>query len=173
MPLTQTHKYDLFAGTCICDKLYSVKYESNEMKKWQLDFINKLATAPGMGDLPPTTVRVLAWLMVADDPKKTADDIQTELDVSSGSVSMALNTLHYLGLVERIPTKGSRKLYYRAAEDMTTHLIDRHVATVRQLGNLSEQALKHNPHNTRLKATQSSSRRLLGIFRKYQDKEGA
>jgi DNA-binding transcriptional regulator GbsR (MarR family) len=141
------------------------------MKDWQTEYINKLASTPVMADLPPTTVRVLAWLIVAETPEKTSEDIQTELNMSSGSVSMALNTLHYFHLVERIPTKGSRKLYYRAVEDMTAHLVDRHLASVKQLDALAEQALKYNPQNTRLKASQVSSRRLLRLFRRFQDKE--
>ncbi len=117
-----------------------------------------------MIDVPPSTLRVLSWLLVAPQAKQSAEEIQRELDMSSGAVSMALNTLHYLGLIERISAKGSRKLWYRAVEDMAGLLVERQVASFRKLHQAAEEALAHNPGNTRLRKTKMNSGRVIDLL---------
>lgn len=131
----------------------------------QKELVEKLSSSFSIGDVPPSTLRVLAWLLVAHAPEQSAETIQKELDMSSGSVSMALNTLHYLGLIERTSVPGSRRLRYRVAEDMTALLAERQAASFRRLNEVTHEALKQNPNNTRLRAAKASSGRLIDLFR--------
>jgi DNA-binding transcriptional regulator GbsR (MarR family) len=77
--------------------------------------------------------------------------------------------LHYLGLIEKVPTQGSRKLLYRASSDSAARLLQAQAETTRKLAQISEAALKHAPKNKQLHAAQKLSTQLLRAFKNMRE----
>lgn len=63
--------------------------------------------------LPRMPGRILGWLLVCEPPHQSAEDLAAALQVSRGSISMAMQMLQTAGAVERYPVPGSRRTYYR------------------------------------------------------------
>lgn len=63
--------------------------------------------------LPRMGGRILGWLLVCDPPHQSADQLAAVLQVSRGSISMAMQMALRSGAVERYSVPGSRKTYYR------------------------------------------------------------
>ncbi|MEQ7010254.1 MarR family transcriptional regulator [Actinopolymorpha sp. B17G11] len=74
----------------------------------------------GVG-LPRMPGRVLGWLLVCDPPHQSADELAAALQVSSGSISMAVQMLVRAGAVERYAKPGSRRTYYRLRPGFWLH----------------------------------------------------
>ncbi|MGH3490415.1 MAG: GbsR/MarR family transcriptional regulator [Actinopolymorphaceae bacterium] len=65
--------------------------------------------------------RVLGWLLVCDPPHQSASELAAALQVSSGSISMAVQMLVRAGAVERYAQPGSRRTYYRLRPGFWLH----------------------------------------------------
>ncbi|MER7439841.1 GbsR/MarR family transcriptional regulator [Micromonospora avicenniae] len=82
-------------------------------------FIEHFAlTFSDMG-VPRMPSRVLAALMVAEEPGLTAAQISERLGVSPAAVSGAVRYLIHVGMAVREPAPGSRRDLYKAAESTT------------------------------------------------------
>ncbi|MFC0507618.1 GbsR/MarR family transcriptional regulator [Micromonospora costi] len=69
--------------------------------------------------VPRMPARVLAALMVAEQPGMTAAQISEWLRVSPAAVSGAVRYLIHVGMAVREPAPGSRRDLYKAAESST------------------------------------------------------
>lgn len=74
--------------------------------------------------------RVLAAFLFTDKPSLTAGDLSEELEASAGSVSGAIKTLMQMGLIERVPVRGSRREHYRMRDRAWTTLYSRQHAPI-------------------------------------------
>lgn len=63
--------------------------------------------------LPRIPGRILGWLLICEPPHQSAEDLATALDISRGSVSMAMKMLLRNNAVERCTVPGSRRTHYR------------------------------------------------------------
>lgn len=73
----------------------------------------KLALKLSHGGLQKMTARVLSTLLFTEQEAITMGEIATQLGASAGSVSTAIKTLSGVGLIERVPSPGSRREHYR------------------------------------------------------------
>ncbi|MFF4876962.1 MULTISPECIES: MarR family transcriptional regulator [unclassified Micromonospora] len=69
--------------------------------------------------VPRMPSRVLAALLVAEEPGLTAAQISERLGVSPAAVSGAVRYLIHVGMAVREPAPGSRRDLYKAAESRT------------------------------------------------------
>jgi DNA-binding transcriptional regulator GbsR (MarR family) len=67
--------------------------------------------------VPPTTARVLGWLLSQKEPQ-TAEELVDGLAMSRGAVSMACRELRDWGLIHAETVAGSRQLAYRPETDL-------------------------------------------------------
>ncbi len=74
--------------------------------------------------------RVLAAFLFTDEPSLTAGDLSEGLEASAGSVSGAIKTLMQMGLIERVPVRGSRREHYRMRDRAWTTLYGRQHAPI-------------------------------------------
>ena len=84
------------------------------------DFVERFALVLSDMGLQRMAARVLALFVCSDAPSLTGPDIADRLAVSPAAVSGAIHLLTQAGLVERVPTPGSRRDHYRLAGDTWT-----------------------------------------------------
>jgi DNA-binding MarR family transcriptional regulator len=80
---------------------------------WRLRFVEDMGGLTLIAGLPRAVMRVLGWMIVSEPREQTAGDIQTELNLSAGSVSAAVRELCDVGMLERIARPGDRRIHYR------------------------------------------------------------
>jgi DNA-binding transcriptional regulator GbsR (MarR family) len=93
-------------------------------------FIERLGLATEAEGLPRTAGRILAYLLVRDQPT-SADDLIEFLQISRGGVSGNTRLLETLGMVERVSKPGDRRDYYQVAPDPYGRLIQGQVERMR------------------------------------------
>jgi DNA-binding transcriptional regulator GbsR (MarR family) len=59
------------------------------------------------------TARVLGALVFTRQQTMTAADLAEQLSISSGAISTAVRQLQPLGMIERVPSPGSRRDHFR------------------------------------------------------------
>ena len=75
--------------------------------------VEEIGVAFDKTGLAPMIGRVLGFLLLADPPYQTFYAIQEFLGASKSSISHALNTLMFKGIVEYITFSGDRKRYFK------------------------------------------------------------
>lgn len=87
--------------------------------------------------LPRMEGRVLGWLMICHPPQQSAEELAEALGASRGAISMATRLLQRAGAVERVPTPGSRRHYYRLRPGMWRQDIDKRVEEAARVRDMS------------------------------------
>lgn len=75
--------------------------------------VEEIGVAFDKTGLAPMIGRVLGFLLLADPPHQTFYAIQEFLGASKSSISHALNSLMFKGIVEYITFSGDRKRYFK------------------------------------------------------------
>ena len=130
------------------------------------EFIERLGEVGyGMG-LPRTMSRLLGWLVVCDPPHQTAQQGQTVLQLSAGSVSTGFGELTRAGLVERLHFPGERRTYYRIRPDGWGQLLAAQVRMFAEILLIANQAVAaaSDEVDDRLREAQSFYARCEGAF---------
>jgi DNA-binding transcriptional regulator GbsR (MarR family) len=81
------------------------------------EFVEHLALVFTDRGFPRMPSRVLITLMAADEEALTAAELAERLDVSPAAISGAVRYLIHVGLLQRVPTPGSRRDRYRLPAD--------------------------------------------------------
>jgi DNA-binding MarR family transcriptional regulator len=81
------------------------------------DQAEQLALVLSSHGLQRMTARVLASLLFTEQPTTTMGELADHLQASAGAISGALKMLTSVGLVERVPSPGSRRAHYRLRDD--------------------------------------------------------
>jgi DNA-binding transcriptional regulator GbsR (MarR family) len=115
------------------------------MAAWQFEFLDRVGAWADVSGLPPSFVRVFAWLVVCDPPEQSVDDLRDALGLSPGAISMATTSLARTGLVERIATRGDRRLRYRMHAEGWERLVRLRLEATTQIRRAAEDALAHVP----------------------------
>ncbi|MDF5755173.1 helix-turn-helix domain-containing protein [Spongiactinospora sp. TRM90649] len=84
-------------------------------EQWQA--AERLALTLIEGGLQRMAARTLAVFLFTEQDGVTAGEIATRLEASAGSVSGAIKSLLTVGLIERLPSPGSRREHYRLRDD--------------------------------------------------------
>ncbi|MBI3136231.1 MAG: MarR family transcriptional regulator [Bacteroidetes bacterium] len=79
----------------------------------QKTLIEKMGMAYEQSGFSPVPARLLALLMVAEDPDLTFDQLQATLGISKSATSNSINLLLNTGKIEQISKLGERKRYFR------------------------------------------------------------
>jgi Predicted transcriptional regulators len=80
-------------------------------------FTERVASLFEHDGLPPIAGRIFALLLLSEEPR-SLDQLSEELGVSKASASTNARLLAQFGLIEPIRRPGSRRDYYRAADDL-------------------------------------------------------
>ena len=93
----------------------------------------RLALTLTRGGLQRMTARVLAMLLFSDQDTVTAGELADLLGASPGSISTAIKGLASVGLIEKVPSPGSRREHFRFPDDGWATLMSEQNAVVRQM----------------------------------------
>jgi DNA-binding transcriptional regulator GbsR (MarR family) len=85
----------------------------NPPAEWQLEFLEQTGAMADIVGLPPSVIRVFAWLVVCEPSEQSVEDMRGALRLSAGAISAATTILGRMGVCERITMPGERRLYYR------------------------------------------------------------
>ena len=113
--------------------------------RWQSEFVERVSSLADMSGLPPSFVRVFAWMVICDPPHQSVDDLKVTLGLSSGAISMATSTLVRLGLAERIVLPGQRRLYYRLHSNGWERMLRLRLDGATQMRVIAEEAIGSAP----------------------------
>ncbi len=91
--------------------------------------------------LSRTAGRIFGWLLIADPPHQTMNDLVEDLQVSKSTVSTATRTLMQLNLVHRISLPGIRRDYYRIAEGVWQNTMQQQYEQITAFRKLAERGL--------------------------------
>ena len=81
----------------------------------------------------PMVGRLMAYLMLAEPPQKTFEEIVEFLVSSKSAVSNTLNMLMYMGIVDYVKITGDRKRYFRLNQNAWNTMFE---AQIQELSNL-------------------------------------
>jgi len=111
---------------------------------WRHDFAEDMSGLVLVCGSRRSVMRVLGWMVVCEPSEQTATEIQEELGLSAGSVSIAMRTLGDMGLLERVARPGQRRVYYRLRARGWDPVLAEHFRPLGEVRNLAEDAIDAN-----------------------------
>jgi DNA-binding transcriptional regulator GbsR (MarR family) len=108
-------------------------------------FTDRLATQFERDGLPPIAGRIFALLLLSDVPR-SLDQLSEDLGVSKASASTNARLLAQLGLIEPVRRAGSRRDYYRTADDLFERSMARWLDGWRQFTEAIGEGRRSLPH---------------------------
>lgn len=82
------------------------------LRKEQVQLLENLAVQIEKSGLQPATAKIMALLLVSDNPELTFDEIRETLGISKSAASTALNHLLTINKIEYKSKIGDRKRYF-------------------------------------------------------------
>jgi len=119
--------------------------EGSRPAGWQLECLDRMGASADVSGLPPSHIRVFAWLLVCDPPEQSVEDLRSALGLSAGAVSMATAALGRMGFVERVARAGDRRLRYRFPPKAFERVIELRLAATTQARVAADTALRNAP----------------------------
>ena len=90
----------------------------------EISFVEHFSLLMGERGLPRSTGKVLGLLLICEPRYQSAEVMQQQLKLSSGSVSTALQLLRRLDIVQKRTFQDERRLYYELTPDCWNKLIE-------------------------------------------------
>ncbi len=104
-------------------------------------FIEEIGLFFEQGGLPRMAGRVLGWLLIANPPHQSFNNLQEALSASKGSISTSTQLLLQIGLIERFSLPAHRRDYYRIRPDVWSQIIQKRLFWLTTLRQLAERGL--------------------------------
>jgi len=89
----------------------------------------------------PMVGRLMAYLMLAEPPHKTFEEIVEFLISSKSAVSNTLNMLMYMGIVDYVKFSGDRKRYFRLNQNAWNTMFEAQIQEFSNLRGLVQEIL--------------------------------
>jgi DNA-binding transcriptional regulator GbsR (MarR family) len=89
----------------------------------------------------PMVGRLMAYLMLAEPPQKTFEEIVEFLVSSKSAVSNTLNMLMYMGIVDYVKITGDRKRYFRLNQNAWNTMFEAQIQEFSNLRGLVQEIL--------------------------------
>lgn len=145
--------------------------EKDERIRKQKELIEYIGRYSEKDGLQPYASRILGLLMVTDKEEYTFDEIVSEMQISKGCVSMALQNLELRGLVEYVTYPGDRKRYYRVISRDVSSIIEEAENRIIQHVEMIERiiSLKTDQHSSNVKMLKSIAEGLKFFIEKAEN----
>lgn len=111
--------------------------------EWQLEFMDRVGAWSDVSGLPPSYLRMMAWLIVCDPPAQSVDDLRDALGLSAGAISMAAGALGRMGIVRRVTIPGQRRVFYRWHGNGWERVLRLRLEATSQIRAAADDALAH------------------------------
>jgi DNA-binding transcriptional regulator GbsR (MarR family) len=109
---------------------------------WRRSFVDDFCELDLVPGTSRATMRVLGWMVVCQPTVQSAQQIMSELRLSAGSVSGAVNALHDDGLLERLMRSGDRHVYYRLRPQGWEEVLEARFRNLGEVRRTAERALR-------------------------------
>jgi len=119
---------------------------------------------------PRMSGRVLGWMLLSDEQEISLDELADSLNVSKASVSGATRLLEQIGAIERVPRCGTRKAYYRLADDVWGRLISMEKRISDTFVGFADQARERLERNPERDARLAEMRRAFELYSEMLDR---
>lgn len=126
------------------------------------DFVEEFALAYEAVGIPRIAGRILGWLMICDPPEQTASQLAATLGVSKASISTMTRLLTQMHLIEKVPKRGARSVFYRIRPGIWTQRVRNGLASLVIYKQLAEKGLRLMEN-----APPERSERLLEMYQIY------
>ncbi len=113
-------------------------------------FADELTQGYILSGLPRSVAELLVFLTICEPAEQTAASLREQLNLSTGSISTALNMLVAAGLVSRTKPAGSKYYTYELKSEAWEHSIMQRIAAIEQLATVANRGVKLMPNNPRL-----------------------
>jgi DNA-binding transcriptional regulator GbsR (MarR family) len=119
-----------------------------ELTHYKLKLIEELGVLHEKG-MQPAAARILALMLVSDQPELTFEDIHETLNLSKSATSNALNFLISTNKAEYITKPGERRRYFRCKLRSLNDGIQESLAGLDEYNNLLKKILAQRPAETK------------------------
>ncbi|HEV3227043.1 MAG TPA: hypothetical protein VGZ52_09415 [Acidimicrobiales bacterium] len=115
------------------------------VRAWQRQFLTSVSALSVEVGMPPSILRVFAWMIVCEPVEQSAEQLRDALALSAGSVSAATTMLVRAGMVERARRPGERRLYYRVRDDAWEQVLRQRIEATSHLRSIADTVLARAP----------------------------
>jgi DNA-binding transcriptional regulator GbsR (MarR family) len=145
--------------------------EDSERIRKQRELIEYIGRNSEKDGIQPVAARIMALLMVMDKEEYTFDEIVMEMQISKGTVSIALKNLELRGIVEYITHPGDRKRYYRIISRDVNTIIREAEKKIKQQVDIIDQivSLKIDQESKNVRLLKSISEGLKFFIKKAEE----
>jgi len=125
------------------------------MNNWQQAkeqrFVEEVAIVFEQTGLPRMAGRIFGWLLIADPPQQSTDELAEALLASKGSISSMTRLLIQISLIERLSLPGIRHDYFRLHNHAWRHMVGRGLEDeIKMFRQLAEHGLEILPDKASL-----------------------
>ncbi len=132
------------------------------LRKEQIQLIERLAVVLEKSGLQPAMGKIIALLMVNDEPEVTFDEIWETLGISKSAASQAINALLAANKIEYRTKLGDRKRYFCSRINSWQEDTKAQIEGMSVFSNLLKQILEQRPSST--KDFNNSLKNLIGFM---------
>ena len=118
---------------------YCVSMDTTDKKQ---QFVEECGLYFEQAGLTRMAGRIIGWLLICEPSHQLQSDLVDTLGASKSSISVALNDLTTLYLVERFAVPGDRRTFYRTTKDMWSRSFRARMHQVTALKELGERGLE-------------------------------
>lgn len=122
--------------------------EAIKLSEDQKELIEEAGVFMEKQGMQPAPARVIALLLVSEEPELSFDQIKDTLQLSKSAVSNAINTLLDKGTIDYITKTGDRKRYFRDRVVNWKEDVIKGFDTVKHQSDLFKRILKQRPGDT-------------------------
>src|SRR5215831_18960143 len=115
----------------------------------KLGLIEELGVLQEQNGMQPAAARILALLLVAENPELSVEEIYETLNLSKSAASNSLGFLQSTDRVEYITRPGERKRYFRCKVQSLKSGLQKSLAGMQAVNIVLKKVLEQRPHGTK------------------------
>jgi DNA-binding transcriptional regulator GbsR (MarR family) len=120
-----------------------------DLREHQIDLLEKFAVQLERKGFQPAMAKVVALLLVNDEPEMTFDQIMETLGISKGAASQAINQLLTANKIEYKTKLGERKRYFSSRMMSWQEDVKADLDSLQRFNDLLKQILIQRPASTK------------------------
>jgi len=119
-----------------------IKREDDSSRRAKLHYAEDFGLAFEQEGLPRMAGRIFGWMLVAESPHQSLQELAEVLRASKGSISNMTRYLMQLGVIERVGLPGQRRDYVQVKPESWLFMPNQWMETVRSIHELAERGLE-------------------------------
>lgn len=117
-------------------------WKYREMDNTQQQYVEEFGLMFETIGINQTMGRIMGWLLIAEPPHQTLDEICEALDMSKSTISTTVRSMTQLGMIERVSLRGDRRHYYQINDAFWLDAFNRATQQMTGFHRMAEKGLK-------------------------------